>query len=246
MSETIVIKIGGVASQQLGLDFLEEIKNWKEAGHRIVIVHGGGFAISKLMGQYQIPVERINGLRVTHQSEMPLVHYALVEQVGLDITTRMQDTGLDALQLKSSLTKVVKADFLDKSVYGYVGQVHQIHTGFLETVLQEGFIPILASLGYSAEGEELNINADYLATAVASALAADKLILMTDVKGVLENGQMISVLDLKDIPSKIDQGIITGGMIPKIESAAKTVLAGVRQVVIGDRLSSGTIIEESL
>ena len=105
-------------------------------------------------------------------------------------------------------------------------------------------MPILASLGYTKSGQELNINADYLATAVASALKADRLILMTDVPGVLENKQVLDVLKVSDVQEKIDQEIISGGMIPKIQAAVETVLAGVGQVLIGDNLSTGTIIKE--
>ncbi len=99
-------------------------------------------------------------------------------------------------------------------------------------------------MGYSKSYEELNINADYLATAVAIALRVDRLILLTDVPGVLENQQVLPRLKVGDIQEKIDLGVISSGMIPKIEAAAQTVLAGVGQVVIGNNLNSGTIIEE--
>ena len=127
---------------------------------------------------------------------------------------------------------------------GYVGKVCQIHPTFLDLVLEDDFVPILASLGYTKSGQELNINADYLATAVASALKADRLILMTDVPGVLENKQVLDVLRVAEVQEKIDRGIISGGMIPKIQAAVETVLAGVGQVVIGDNLNTGTIIKE--
>lgn len=244
MSQTIVIKIGGVASQQLSQDFLNQIKLWVEAGHQLVIVHGGGFAINKLMEDHKVPVQKINGLRVTSQSDMKLVSKALLDIVGKGLEEKLHQAGLDSVQLRSDLEQVVEADFLDRETYGYVGQVEQIHSSDLKEKLADGRLPLLASLGFTTEGEMLNINADYLATAVAVALSADKLILMTDVKGVLENGQVLERLKLDDIQSKIDKQVITGGMIPKIESAAKTVSAGVGQVVIGDNLNSGTIIEE--
>ena len=244
MSQTIVIKIGGVASQQLSQDFLNQVKAWKNEGHRLVIVHGGGYAINKLMKEQAIPVKKINGLRVTSQSDMALVHHALVEQVGLDISKKLLKMDIDSIQLKASLARIVEAEFLDQETLGYVGKVCQIHPTFLDLVLEDDFVPILASLGYTKSGQELNINADYLATAVASALKADRLILMTDVPGVLENKQVLDVLKVSDVQEKIDQEIISGGMIPKIQSAVETVLAGVGQVLIGDNLSTGTIIKE--
>ena len=242
MSETIVIKIGGVASQQLNQDFLNQLKSWKSKGHRLVIIHGGGYAINALMKEQAIPVKKIKGLRVTNQSDMALVHHALVEQVGKAIGKKLLKVGIDSIQLKASLERVVEARFLDKDIFGYVGKISHIEPRFLQSVLEDDFVPILASLGYTKTGEELNINADYLATAVASALMADRLILMTDVPGVMENNHVLPQLSIEDVQTKIDQRIISGGMIPKIESAVKTVLAGVGQVVIGDNLTKGTII----
>lgn len=244
MSQTIIIKIGGMASRQLTSDFLQQVVEWKKAGHRLVIVHGGGFAINKLMADHSLPVKKINGLRITRQSDMELIHHALIEQVGAEISQKFLQESIDSIQLKASLSKVVKADFLDKERYGYVGKVKHINNQILNLMLENDFIPILASLGYNKSGEELNINADYLARAVAAALSADKLILMTDVAGVLENGQVISSIKVDEIQTKIEEEVITAGMIPKIESAAKTVLAGVRQVLIGDNLKVGTVIEE--
>ena len=246
MSQLIVIKIGGVASQQLSKDILLQIKAWKEAGKAILIVHGGGFAINKLMKEEKIPVQKINGLRVTSQSDMLLVSHALLDIVGQDLTQKLNQEDLDGLQLLSDIEKVVEADFLDKSTYGYVGQVTHIQTSILNQMLEDGMLPVLASLGYSKDGNMLNINADYLATAVAIALGAEKLILMTDVKGVLENGKVLETLSTSQIQEKIDQEVITGGMIPKIQSAANTVLAGVQEVLIGDNLTTGTSIVSSI
>lgn len=242
MKNIIVIKIGGVASQHLSQDFVNQVKKWKEAGKQLVIVHGGGFAINKLMEDEQVPVKKINGLRVTSQSDMKLVSYALLTIVGENLVKKLNQSSIDSIQLLSDLEKVVQADFLDKETYGYVGNVSQIQTEILEKMLTNHMLPVLASIGYSKDGDMLNINADYLATAVAVALGAEKLVLMTDVKGVLENGAVLGSLSSTEFQDKIDQGIITGGMIPKIESAVNTVLAGVGEVLIGDNLVTGTSI----
>ena len=244
MSEIIVIKIGGVASQQLTSSFIEQLKTWKDAGKAIVIVHGGGFAINRLMEENQVPIKKVKGLRVTSQSDMKLVSQALLDIVGKDLSEKLTQSGLANLQLTSQLEQLIRADFLDKDTYGYVGEVTSIQTAPLLELLHEGKIPLLASLGYSQNGDLLNINADYLATAVAAALAAEKLILLTDVKGVLEKGQVLPELTIDQVPEKIADGVITGGMIPKIESAAKTVEAGVVQVLIGDDLTKGTLIHK--
>ena len=119
-----------------------------------------------------------------------------------------------------------------------------IKSDILNQMIDYGMVPVMASLGYSKDGELLNINADYLATAVAEALSAEKLVLMTDVKGVLDNGQVLDYLSTSQIKEKIDSGVITGGMIPKIMSALQTVKSGVKEVLIGDNLLTGTIIKE--
>ena len=162
--------------------------------------------------------------------------------VGENLTEKLNQSSIDSIQLLSNIKRVVTADFLDKETYGYVGDVSNIQIPILEQMLDNNMLPVLASLGYSKDGELLNINADYLATAVAVALEAEKLVLMTDVKGVLENGVVLDSLTSTEFQEKIDQGIITGGMIPKIESAVNTVLAGVGEVLIGDNLVTGTSI----
>lgn len=242
MEYVIVIKIGGVSSQHLSQEFIQQIKQWKAENKQVVIVHGGGFAINQLMEEEHVPITKKNGLRVTRQSDMKLVSYALLKIVGANLVKKLNQSSLDSVQLLSNMPKVVQADFLDKATYGYVGNVSHIETEILEQMLADQMLPVLASIGFSKDGKMLNINADYLATAIAVALGAEKLVLMTDVKGVLENGAVLDHLSSTDFQEKIDKGVITGGMIPKIESAVKTVLAGVGEVLIGDNLRAGTSI----
>ena len=243
-TEYIVIKIGGVASKQLTPEILSKLSEWQQAGQKIVIVHGGGFAINQLMEENHIPIHKVNGLRVTGKSDMALIKEALVDIVGKNLAGQLTTAGLPAYQLVDELPDLVHADFLDQETYGFVGEVKNITNQTLVTLLSQGKLPLIPSLGYSEQGDLLNINADYLARAVAISLSAKKLILMTDVKGVLENGQVLEHLNFVDVQKKIDSGVITGGMIPKIQSAVQTVQAGVEQVIIGDNLTDGTIIKE--
>ena len=243
-AEYIVIKIGGVASKQLTPEILTKLSEWQQAGQKIVIVHGGGFAINQLMEENNIPIHKVNGLRVTSQSDMALIKEALVDIVGKNLAGELTTAGLPAYQLVDELSDLVHADFLDQETYGFVGEVKNITNQTLVSLLSQGKLPLIPSLGYSEQGDLLNINADYLARAVAISLGAKKLILMTDVKGVLENGQILEHLNFVDVQKKIDSGVITGGMIPKIQSAVQTVQAGVEQVIIGDNLTDGTIIKE--
>lgn len=243
-TEYIVIKIGGVASKQLTPEILTKLSEWQQAGQKIIIVHGGGFAINQLMEEHDIPIHKINGLRVTSQSDMGLIKKALVDMVGKNLAGELTTAGLPAYQVIDELPDLVHADFLDQETYGFVGEVKNITNQTLVTLLSQSKIPLIPSLGYSEQRDLLNINADYLARAVAISLGAKKLILMTDVKGVLENGQVLDHLNLVDVQKKIDSGVITGGMIPKIQSAVQTVESGVEQVIIGDNLIDGTIIKE--
>lgn len=243
-TEYIVIKIGGVASKQLTPEILTKLSEWQQAGQKIIIVHGGGFAINQLMEEHDIPIHKVNGLRVTNQSDMGLIKEALVDMVGKNLAGQLRQAGLPAYQVIDELPDLVHADFLDQETYGFVGEVSHITNQTLVALLSQGKIPLIPSLGYSEQGDLLNINADYLARAVAISLGAKKLILMTDVKGVLENRQVLEHLNLVDVQKKIDSGVITGGMIPKIQSAVQTVESGVEQVIIGDNLTDGTIIKE--
>ena len=243
-TEYIVIKIGGVASKQLTPEILTKLSEWQQSGQKIIIVHGGGFAINQLMEEHDIPIHKINGLRVTSQSDMGLIKEALVDMVGKNLAGQLRQAGLPAYQVIDELPDLVHADFLDQETYGFVGEVSHITNQTLVALLSQGKIPLIPSLGYSEQGDLLNINADYLARAVAISLGAKKLILMTDVKGVLENRQVLEHLNLVDVQKKIDSGVITGGMIPKIQSAVQTVESGVEQVIIGDNLTDGTIIKE--
>lgn len=244
LTEYIVIKIGGVASKQLTPEILTKLSEWQQSGQKIIIVHGGGFAINQLMEEHDIPIHKVNGLRVTSQSDMGLIKEALVDMVGKNLAGQLRQAGLPAYQVIDELPDLVHADFLDQETYGFVGEVSHITNQTLVALLAQGKIPLIPSLGYSEQGDLLNINADYLARAVAISLGAKKLILMTDVKGVLENGQVLEHLNLVDVQKKIDSGVITGGMIPKIQSAVQTVESGVEQVIIGDNLIDGTIIKE--
>ena len=243
-TEYIVIKIGGVASKQLTPEILTKLSEWRQAGQKVVIVHGGGFAINQLMEENHIPIHKVNGLRVTSRSDMALIKEALVDIVGKNLAGELTTAGLPAYQVIDELPNLVHADFLDQETYGFVGEVKNITNQTLVALLAQGKIPLIPSLGYSEQGDLLNINADYLARAVAISLGAKKLILMTDVKGVLENDQVLEHLNFMDVQKKIDSGVITGGMIPKIQSAVQTVQAGVEQVIIGDNLTDGTIIKE--
>ena len=170
MKDVIVIKIGGVAAQKLSDKFIKQMQEWIAAGKKIVVVHGGGLVINQLMKERQLPTRKVKGLRVTAKSDLPIIQQALLGQVGRTLTQELNDSDIESVQLVSHLGKTVSADFIDKELYGYVGDVTAIQTAYLEQLLDADIVPVLASLGENAAGDLLNINADYLAAAVASSL----------------------------------------------------------------------------
>ena len=244
MTAPLVIKIGGVASTQLDQTFIDQLLKWQAQGQPLVLVHGGGFAITEALAAAGLDTTKVNGQRVTPKDHLPLIEAALLERVGVSIKDSLRQAGLPVIQLGSDLEDVIQADYLDRDLYGYVGQVKQIQTAWLEALMSQGNIPLLASLGYSSQGQVLNVNADYLATAVAVALGAQELILMTDVPGVLIDGQVVPKLTSQSLQQLKATGQITGGMIPKLESACQTAAAGVGQVRISDQLTGGTIVQK--
>lgn len=242
MKNIIVIKIGGIASQRLSDSFLKQVKTWQSDNKNIIIVHGGGYAIDQLMTEAKFPIKTCDGLRITEEKVIPLISSALLDIVGPNLITSLNNAGLKTEQFTDSLKYLIQADFISKENYGYVGEVSKVSTVLLEKTLKQGKIPIIASLGYTTNGQPLNINADYLATAIATSVKATQLILLTDVPGVLENGQLISNLTTKQSYQKIKEGVIKDGMIPKVQSATKTILLGVDSIMIANQLEKGTII----
>ena len=134
-TEYIVIKIGGVASKQLTPEILAKLSEWQQAGQKIVIVHGGGFAINQLMEENHIPIHKVNGLRVTGRSDMALIKEALVDMVGKNLADELTTAGLPAYQLVDELPDLVHADFLDQETYGFVGEVKSITNQTLVSLL---------------------------------------------------------------------------------------------------------------
>lgn len=242
MKNIIVIKIGGIATENLNSEFIEQIVKWHEQNKQMIIVHGGGLVISQTLQEHNHTTHKINGIRITSKEDLPLIYHALVDKVGKHLIHQLKTTNLNIVQCTDILKDLVKAQFLNKDLYGYVGKVKEINIDILKTITSHNAIPVLASLGVNDKDEWLNINADYLATSLAITLKAEQLILMTDVPRVIENNSVIDTLTIQQAKDKIRDNIITGGMIPKVESAIHTVQSGVARVMINNNLKSGTII----
>ena len=242
MKNIIVIKLGGIAIENLNDAFIQQINAWHLENKKIIIVHGGGQVISNLLTKNSHSTIKSDGMRVTAKNDLPIIYDALINIVGHQLLERLKESNLEFFQFKEKIKELVSAEFLNKNIYGYVGKVKEINTMLLEKMLSRDIIPIITSLGVNEQGEYLNVNADHLATAIAKKLKVEKLVYMTDVPGVIEKDKTLATLTINEAKTKIENKIITGGMIPKIESAIQTLESGVESILIANNLQKGTII----
>jgi len=244
---TIVVKYGGHAmvDEQLKADFARDITLMKFTGLNPVVVHGGGPQINKVLDQMGMQHQFIKGMRLTDEATMDVVEMVLGGKVNKDIVAQINKQGGKAVGLSGKDGELIRAKKLH-IVYqedenkppeiidpGLVGQVTQINPNIINTLSRQGFIPIIAPVGTGDSGETYNINADLVASSMAVALSAKRLILLTDVDGVLSlSGELISSIDMKKIDQMIKEKTISGGMIPKIECALEALKNGVEKVHI--------------
>lgn len=244
---TIVVKYGGHAmvDDQLKADFARDITLMKFTGLNPVVVHGGGPQINKVLDQMGMKHQFIKGMRLTDEATMDVVEMVLGGKVNKDIVTQINKQGGKAVGLSGKDGELIRAKKLH-IVYqedenkppeiidpGLVGQVTKINPSIINTLSREGFIPIIAPVGTGDSGETYNINADLVASSMAVALSAKRLILLTDVEGVLNlSGELISSINMEKIDQMIKEKTISGGMIPKIECALEALKGGVEKVHI--------------
>jgi len=244
---TIVIKYGGHAMSDPDLkeDFARDIALMKFVGLNPVIVHGGGPQISQVLSSMRIESTYVRGMRLTDEPTMDVVEMVLGGKVNKEIVAQINRHGGKAVGLSGKDGGLILAEKLH-IVYqkdentppeiidpGLVGQVTNINPVIINTLTEKGFIPVIAPIGAGKSGETYNINADLVAASIAMALSAGRLILLTDVDGVLDSsGKLISSIDSKAIGKMVDDKIISGGMIPKIECSVKALKNGVDKVHI--------------
>ncbi len=244
---TIVVKYGGhaMADEQLKQDFARDITLLKFVGLKPVVVHGGGPQINLVLDQMGIRPKFVRGMRLTDEPTMDVVEMVLGGKINKAIVHQINQQGGKAVGLSGkdgSLIQAKKLQILHQEDLnkppeiidpGLVGEVTQINSDIIEKLTQQGFIPIIAPVGAGEAGETYNINADLVASRIAMALQAGRLILLTDVNGVLDaTGNLISSIDRRTIKEMIDNKSISGGMIPKIEYALKALENGVEKVQI--------------
>lgn len=234
--KTFVIKYGGSAMEDPDLcrQVVADIEMLKLMGVRIVLVHGGGKAINAMLKRLDVPVRFKDGLRVTDDETMEAVQEVLVGHVNQQLVWALNEYGHNAVGISGADGKTLKAEAVDPEL-GRVGRIREVDTNLIETILDDGYIPVVATVGCGPDGF-YNINADVAADKIAEAMGADKLIYLTDVDGLFrdfaDEDSLVAQLTRSETHQLLESGTLDGGMIPKIRSVAEALDAGVSEVVI--------------
>ena len=242
----IVIKLGGHAmvSDEALETFARDVVLMRQVGINPVIVHGGGPMINSMLDKLNIESEFIDGKRVTDSETISVVEMVLSGNVNKKIVQAINKQGGRAVGLSGKDAKLITC-IQDKPELGLVGTPKDVNPEVILNLFENDMIPVIAPLGSSIDGETLNINGDTVSGAIAAALKADRLLLLTDVSGVQDkDGSIITELNSNQIKNWINDGIISGGMIPKTETALMALEGGVRGVVILDgRVPNACLLE---
>ncbi|MDR3238752.1 MAG: acetylglutamate kinase [Clostridiales bacterium] len=239
---TVVIKYGGSAlvNQEIKKSLMQDIALMKFVGLKPVVVHGGGPEINQTLNRLGMESRFVNGLRVTDRETMEVVEMVLTGKLNPEITSALSLQGILAAGISGKDGGTLRAEKLCPGGVdiGFVGEVRNVDTTLIRTLLDNDFVPVVSPIGADQQGQSYNVNADMAAVAVAGALRAEKLVFLTDVEGILldrkDVGSVLSHVRAAEIPRMIREGVVSGGMIPKVESCAAAVDAGVKRVHILD------------
>jgi acetylglutamate kinase len=251
--KTVVIKYGGSAMENEGIreKTASDIVLMKYVGMNPVVVHGGGKAITEVMDKMGKKAAFHKGMRVTDDETMDIVEMVLVGRINKEVVTLINRAGGKAVGVSGKdgelirSSKYIPAAGID---IGFVGEVQKINPAIIRSLEQNGYIPVVAPVGVGEGGETYNINADSVAGEIAAAVQAEKLVLLTDTPGILrerrDESSLISTIRLSEVPTLIQQGVIEGGMIPKVEACERALRAGVRKThIIDGRILHSLLLE---
>ena len=244
---TVVIKYGGSAmtNPRAKEAFIQDVVLLKYVGMKPVIVHGGGPEINKLMSKLGMKPVFKNGLRVTDEATMEVVEMVLVGKLNKDIVTWINLHGGKSIGLcgKDAATLVAERETRYGDI-GYVGKIVHVNTEVVNLLLDADYIPVIAPVAVGENGATYNVNADTAAAKIAENMKAEKLILLTDVDGVMKDGKLISLMNLEEAKNFIEEKVVEGGMIPKLQCAISALEAGVRSVhIINGGIEHALILE---
>ena len=254
---TIVVKYGGNAmvAEDLKRAFARDVVLLKLVGMNPIVVHGGGPQIGDLLDRLNIPTRFVDGMRVTDAATMDVVQMVLGGLVNKDIVSLLNAAGGRAVGISGKDAELIRARKLKLAPrqgapseiidIGHVGEVETVQRGLLDTLIASGFVPVIAPVGVGADGESYNINADFVAGAVAERLQAQKLVLLTNTPGILDaEGNTLTGLARQDAERLIADGTLQGGMLPKVECALSAIESGVDAAhIIDGRVAHALLLE---
>ncbi|KXL54120.1 acetylglutamate kinase [Anaerotignum neopropionicum] len=247
--KTVVVKYGGNAMVHADLKkaVMSDIILLSLVGIHVVLVHGGGPEISGMLKKLDIPSRFVDGLRYTDEETAQVVQMVLAGKTNKDLVSLIGQLGGNAIGLCGIDGGMIKAKKIDGD-YGFVGEITQINTDPITQAIQSGYIPVIATVGTDCKGQTYNINADTAAAEIASALKAESIITLTDIRGLMrdisDENSLIPVVKIDEVETLMNDGIISGGMIPKVKSLKKSVQSGVEKAVMIDgRIEHSILIE---
>lgn len=237
---TVVVKYGGAAMKDSTLkdQVIRDVVFMACVGMRPVVVHGGGPEINTWLDKLGIEPQFKNGLRVTDAATMDVVEMVLVGRVNKELVSLINQAGGSAVGLCGKDGNLIKARPSDQEGIGFVGEVSSVDTRILESLVSTGHIPVVSSVAADSTGQAYNINADTVAGEIAAALGAEKLLLLTDTRGILRDykdpATLIPKVDIQEARKLIETGVVSGGMIPKVNCCVRSLAQGVRAAHIVD------------
>lgn len=247
----VVIKYGGNAmiNEQLKQQVMEDIVLLWLIGVKVVLVHGGGPEINELMDKLGKKPQFVDGLRVTDKETVDIVQMVLAGKVNKTLVNLLEMKGGKAMGISGMDGRLIESKIKDEKL-GYVGEITKVNIAPVVDLLEKGYIPVVSTIGCDKKGNAYNINGDTAAAFIAGAMGADRLIMMTDIAGILHDkddpSTLIPHVTLSDIRQLKDEGVISGGMIPKVDCCVKAIDKGVKNVVIMDGRVPHSILMELL
>ncbi len=245
----VVVKYGGNAmiNPELKQQVMEDIVLLWLTGVKVVLVHGGGPEISEMMDKLGKKTEFVNGLRVTDKESVDIVQMVLAGKINKSLVTYLETKGGKAMGISGMDGRLIEAKMKNPEL-GYVGEIEKINIGAVNDLLEKGYIPVVSTVGCDRQGNTYNINADTAAARIAGALGAKRLIMMTDIAGLLKDkddpSTLISDITVSEAKKLFEEGVISGGMIPKVDCCIEAINRGVKKVIIMDGRVPHSILME--
>ncbi len=250
-NKIVVVKYGGNAmiDDTLKMQVMEDVALLWLIGVKIVLVHGGGPEISEMMAKLGKKTEFIDGLRVTDKETVDIAQMVLAGKVNKTLVNLLESKGGKAMGISGMDGRLIEAKIKDERL-GFVGQITKINIAPVVDLLEKNYIPVISTIGCDREGNSYNINGDTAAAYIAGALGAERLIMMTDIAGILRDkddpSSLIHYVSVKEADQLKKEGIVSGGMIPKVECCVEAIREGVKNVVIMDGRVPHSILMELL